>query len=45
MDRNDTVPFLLGSFLTAFAALVIVMAVIAGDELADALESACGACE
>ena len=44
MDRDDTLPFLLGSLFTTLAALAIIAAAIAATK-ADTLESACGACE
>lgn len=44
MDRNDTIPFLLGSLFTALASAAIVVAAVAAAK-ADTLESACGACE
>lgn len=44
MGRDDTVPFLLGSFFTALTAAAIVVAAVAAAK-AETLESACGACE
>ena len=44
MDSDDVAPFLIGSLLTALAALAIIVGAIEATKV-DTLESACGACE